>query len=338
MCTLVEKAAVGWLASNRRQDDTYGDNDAQLIHEGEVAKTAVLEYADWLVTTMNDSIPDETWRVPVPHPCTLNVTSLGDTDDSDYHDIVNTVQRHTRCSPTYCLRKKPGQQEQKCRFDYPRPLQQASTLEFEKLPDGTVRASLTTKRNDPRLNAHNHLMIQHWRANVDLQIIVDVDACARYMAKYATKDEPRSQAVSSIFKSSVDHLSDNSDAHKVLRSAMVRSVGERDFSAQETAHQLLSLPLVSCSFTFVALSLDGGGQLRKDECSGEHVLDLSLLDHYATRSTLPDVNLIEFVSKYSVYCGEPHKRPSPVIVRTFPQHPSNPRSEQYGRYCKYQLM
>lgn len=64
-----------------------------------------------------------------------------------------------------------------------------------------------------------------------------------YMAKYATKGEPRSQAVPSIFKSSVDHVSDNSDAHKVLRSAMVRSVGERDFSAQETAHQLLSLPL-----------------------------------------------------------------------------------------------
>ena len=132
VCTLVEKAAVGWLASNRRQDDTDGDDDEQLIQEREVAKIAVLEYANWLVTTMNDSIPDETWHVPVPHPCTLNVTSLGDTDDSDYHDIVNTVQRHTRCSPAYCLHKNPGQQEQKCQFDYPRPLQQASTLEFER--------------------------------------------------------------------------------------------------------------------------------------------------------------------------------------------------------------
>ena len=27
-------------------------------------------------------------------------------------------------------------------------------------------------------------MLQYWRANVDLQIIVDVEACARYMAKY----------------------------------------------------------------------------------------------------------------------------------------------------------
>ena len=40
------------------------------------------------MTTMNDSIPDETWHVPVPYSCTLNVTDLGDTDDSDYHNII----------------------------------------------------------------------------------------------------------------------------------------------------------------------------------------------------------------------------------------------------------
>ena len=28
-----------------------------------------LEYCDWLVTTMNDSTPDEQRRIPVPHPC-----------------------------------------------------------------------------------------------------------------------------------------------------------------------------------------------------------------------------------------------------------------------------
>ena len=67
VCTFVEKAVVGWLASNRHQvlDDIDVVNDEWLIQEGEVAKTAVLEYADWLVATMNNSIPDEPWRVPV---------------------------------------------------------------------------------------------------------------------------------------------------------------------------------------------------------------------------------------------------------------------------------
>ena len=82
---------------------------------------------------------------------------------------------------------------------------------------------------------------------MDLQIIIDAETCARYMAKYASKGEPRSQPVSSIFKSCVDHLTDTSEAHTALRSAMIRSVAERDFSAQETAHQLLSLPLFSCT-------------------------------------------------------------------------------------------
>ena len=39
-----------------------------------------------------------------------------------------------------------------------------------------------------------------------------------------------------------------------------------------------------------------------------------------------------------MYRGELRKRPVPVIVRSFPQHPSNPRGERYGRYCKYQLI
>ena len=107
-----------------------------------------------------------------------------------------------------------------------------SAIEFEQLENGDVRAVLKTKRNDPRINSHNRLLIQHWRANVDIQNIIDAEMCARYMAKYASKGEPRSQPVSSIFKSCVDRLNNTSHAHTALRSAMIRSVAE--ISAQET--------------------------------------------------------------------------------------------------------
>ena len=109
---------------------------------------------------------------------------------------------------------------------------------------------------------------------------------------------------------------------------MIRSVRERDYSAQETAYQLLSLPLVSCTFTFVALSLNSEHVLSKDKDSGEQIVELSLLDHYATRSNLLDVNLITFVNNYSIYSGELRRRPSPVIVRTFPHYSPNPHHEQ----------
>ena len=92
------------------------------------------------------------------------------------------------------------------------------------------------------------------------------------MAKYAAKAEPRSQTVHSLFKSRVDDLSHSSHAHKALKCAMLRSVGERDFSAQETCHMLLSLPLFSCSFNFVTVSLDGSKKISKRTDSGELML------------------------------------------------------------------
>ena len=71
-----------------------------------------------------------------------------------------------------------------------------------------------------------------------------------------------------------------------LCSALIRSIAERDFSAQETAHQLLSLTLFSCSFNFVALSLNGGSLLTTDNYSREHKIEKSLLQHYETHTSL----------------------------------------------------
>ena len=54
------------------------------------------------------------------------------------------------------------------------------------------------------------------------------------MAKYEAKGEPRLQSVQSIFKSFIDCLIDNSDTCKLFKSAMIHSVGEKDFSSHET--------------------------------------------------------------------------------------------------------
>ena len=179
-------------------------------------------------------------------------------------NVIRGVLLHTASKKNLDSQLNP-----ECRFRYPRPTQAESTISCERLGDGTIRATLTTRCNDPRVTSHSRLLIQNWRANVDVQIIIDVLACARYMAKFAAKGEPRSQAVSSIFKACVGGLRDNSDSRSALRCAMIRAVGERDFSAQETAHTLLSLPLVSCTFNFATLSLTGDQQIVEDADSGE---------------------------------------------------------------------
>ena len=101
------------------------------------------------------------------------------------------MERHTKCSTAYCIKIKPGR-EPTYRFNFPKDCQDETTIDFELLTKGAsddheltvdeitqaqVKATLTTKRNDGRINSHNRVMLQHWRANVDLQAIVDTDQC-----------------------------------------------------------------------------------------------------------------------------------------------------------------
>ena len=65
---------------------------------------------------------------------------------------------------------------------------------------------------------------------------------------------------------------------------MISSVGERDFSAQETCHLLLQLPMFRASWDFVLLSLDGSRTLCDHLVEGEAVTVDSYIDHYYARS------------------------------------------------------
>ena len=97
------------------RNPTHSASD-EVIVAGELAKE-VLQYSDWLVTTINESIPDASWTQPPHHPPLARAAT--DATDEDYHNLVNTVQRHTRCSTAYCLCRKPPSQELKCRFGLP---------------------------------------------------------------------------------------------------------------------------------------------------------------------------------------------------------------------------
>ena len=216
------------------------------------------------------------------------------------------------------------------RFNFPKDCQDETTIDFqlitkaasddheltvEEITEARVKATLTTKRNDGRINSHNRVMLQHRRANVDLQAIVDTDQCIRYMAKYATKGEPRSQSASEILAACVNRLDNTDMASSALRRAMIQVAGERDMGSQETAHMLLGKPLYSYTYSFLCVSLDGSRRVwtgdEDAENQGEQALDPSVLDHYATRANwqennpeILNLNLVQFASAYYVTKGE----------------------------------
>ena len=70
--------------------------------------------------------------------------------------------------------KKNNLFEGKCRFDYPKEKKEKTEIQFIECPkSNSLRAAIVLKRNDESMNMHNRIICQNWRANVDMQIILD---------------------------------------------------------------------------------------------------------------------------------------------------------------------
>ena len=205
----------------------------------------VIKYIDSIVTTIN---PDINAAIPEQHPCQKASDEIVDSTQ-DYVELINKLQRHTRCSPLYCIRKRAGQQE--CRFGYPKVPRDRTVIQ----EDDKGQPELITARNDPYINPHNRLQLQGWRANVDLKPILSIHAALRYIAKYASKSEPQSKAFKEIFNQILNKS--NHDEHSLtpIQKLLLSSVSERDISAQETCYILLGIPLYHSSRVFVSLNV-----------------------------------------------------------------------------------
>ena len=126
----------------------------------------------------------------------------------------------------------------------------------------------------------------------------------------------------------------------------MKSLGERDYAAQETMHHLLSLKLHSSSFKMIPVSLNGSRRVRDFESlqEGESCTDYSLLDVYAKRhdydisEDVKNMSFIQFASTYKVVNSKLTKLPNNVVPRIFPTYSSNPKGPNFALYCKYQLL
>ena len=101
LCTLTEVALKGFLTErhikecSNLSDTSHYDED---IKNGKQAAKTVCQYVDWLLSTVNPTPPDEEiWIRPEVHPCKRRHEDISKYDqDSDYVDLLNTVQRHTK--------------------------------------------------------------------------------------------------------------------------------------------------------------------------------------------------------------------------------------------------
>lgn len=314
LCELSKKALEGYLALKylKHSPDMSKEevNDKQCaIEEGQKAERTICDYVDSLISTDNPCNPDElNWMKPKTHPCKRRFHDIKENEwDKDYENLINSVERHTHCSTAYCLCKKDDD-NLSCRFNYPKDCCEKTYLQYEEIrsKDGILnyKVKVVTKHNDTRLNNHQPLQLQGWRANCDIQVIIDYHSCLEYIAKYATKGEKLSSVAKDAFTSVICDSTNDSDSKSVIKKLMMGAIGERDMGIQEVMHQILSIKLLSSSFQVVTASLNGSRNITIE--SDKLKTEPSILDLYAKRtlyeSDFPGIsknNFVEFASNFS---------------------------------------
>jgi hypothetical protein len=106
----------------------------------------------------------------------------------------------------------------------------------------------------------------------------------------------------------VQNVDSNTDPRRVIKKVVMKSFGERDYAAQETMHNLLSLKIHSSSFKVMPVSLNGSRRVRDTANieEGESCTDYSLLDVYANREqyessqNIINMNFVQFATTSGV--------------------------------------
>ena len=153
------------------------------------------------------------------------------------------------------------------------------------------------------INSFNPVQLSAWRANVDMQFIVSRRRVIDYCTKYVTKSEPRSETLKDTFTRIVRSLKDGNRSLKAVQRFLIHSVGDRDYSAEETCHILLQLPMYKASRDFIVRSLDSSRAVEQHVQQDGRATALSILDHYLARPATPTINnttVLEFALQYTM--------------------------------------
>jgi hypothetical protein len=141
-------------------------------------------------------------------------------------DIVATCHGVRRCVPSQCHKRGS------CRFHFPYLLA-PSPLAFVEHSDGKERKRFSPVRNDPWLNQHSKPVLLAWRANQELQPVLDRTTAIKYVSKYVSKPETVSDSYNQALTAFCSRLPRHLPAETAVQSLFEKMTADRDISAQE---------------------------------------------------------------------------------------------------------
>ena len=175
-----------------------------------------------------------------------------------------------------------------------------------------------------------------------MQVCVSTFGLAKYVVKYATKSEPQSTTLAQTFQMIVDGLDKRDPSRKVVSKLLMKSIGERDYSAQETCHLITGDKLVTASREFKTLHLKNKREIDLSARSSKASATVpTTVEEYMKRSAeAQNLCLMDYDSDYTYNSkGQLRKRGKSLVVRVVPRIPCDPtNAKKYEQYCYYQLM
>jgi len=356
-----------------------------LVDEGNIAEKKIISFRNFFLTSLNPSnhLPEDAGsvkRAPAAnpthefiHPCQQNKVILqasnGDltTEAVQFHycDLISHCQRH-RHNSGYC-QKDDGT----CRFGFPRDIQCKTHLIVKDITysrgekKGQLKntvCELTFHCNDRWLNSHSKFGLLTWAANLDMSILIDNSTTINYVAKYCTKVERASVALTSLVREGIKRSRDegiSESSKKVLRRTFNKLTGRRDKCTMEICHLALSNSMVVCDHAFENVNFFGSYELNFDEDSESIVKKLSQ-ELYGDRlkenswanvqflrrerESIKNYSFIEFLEKFYVKKSKIYSRKvrngKPGIIMVSPEvcRFCDSQSEKYYLYCLINLL
>ena len=178
-----------------------------------------------------------------------------------------------------------------------------------------VRSSLKTttiflKRTpwEIRVNAYNKHMLLAWRANIDIQYVLDVYACAKYVASYITKAQ---RGMSELLRKACDDVrAGNHDIRQQLRVIANKFLNAVELSAQEAAYILLQLPMKRSSRQVIFVNTNSPDDrvvllkphyiIENMKDDDEDIVASNLITRYQNRpNTMENETLAEYAAWYT---------------------------------------
>ena len=155
-----------------------------------------------------------------------------------------------------CIKKVCGgdKQGQGCRFDFPKKLMKHTVVALFQVNNEQMEARIILRRTCNRVPALNKFLLNFFRSNHDLSILIDDAHRKRYVTKYVTKNEGSEELVNNTIEElsakRKDPLPPN--MKNTLSSLILASGSQTNYiSAQQLGYEVLDLPKIKKSFNDV---------------------------------------------------------------------------------------